>query len=251
MLTKNELKYYSSLLTKKFRKQENKFIIEGPKLIKEAIDANFKCEIVFVTKTFSESNLEIIEDLKKNKSRIEIIKTNDFEKLSETKTPQEIIAVFLKKLDSVNEFLENLIVALEDVSDPGNLGTIIRNCDWFGIRTVLLSEACAEIYNPKVIRASAGSVFHLSIMETKDFYLSLSELKKEKYHLVCADTDGKNLYQFEKSSKKVVVFSNEANGPTNQLLGLIDEKVTIPGKGSAESLNVASASAVILSELTR
>ena len=144
-----------------------------------------------------------------------------------------------------------MIVALENISDPGNLGTIIRNCDWFGVNNILLSKECAEIYNQKVIRASMGSLFHLSIIEENDLINSLKDLKTKNYDIVTADLDGENLYKFKRGKDIAIVFCNEANGPSKELLKISNRKITIPQKGKAESLNVASASAVILSELTR
>ncbi len=251
MLTKTELKYYSSLLIKKFRNSEGKFLVEGPKLIKEALNASFPCEIVLASKAFLDNNSNYFEAFRKKNIRIEIIKTAELKKLSDTKNPQGITAVFIQRSSAKINIQTGAIVALENISDPGNIGTIIRNCDWFGIETVLLSDNCAEVYSPKVIRASAGSVFHLNVTEEQEFYLRIHELKSKGYKILCADINGNNLYELEKTGKYVMIFANEANGPTQEILSLADEKITIPGRGKAESLNVASASAVVLSEFTR
>lgn len=251
-MTKNEVKYYSSLLQKKVREKEKKFLVEGLKFVQEGINSSNKCEIIFVTKTFQESHSDFLNFIKVKSPRIEVLKTTDFDKLTETKNSQGIVSVFqMINKTLISNVGDKIIVALENISDPGNMGTILRNCDWFGIRTVLLSPNCAEIYNPKVIRASAGSVFHLNLVEEKDFYQSLSNKKKEGYKIISTDIRGENIY-YEKFNKNlVVVLSNEANGPTDTLLSICDSKISIPRIGEAESLNVASASAVILSELTR
>ena len=250
MLTKNQIKYYSSLLNKKFRQQEKKFIVEGIKLIAEAIDSDYPCEIIIALKGSAAEDL--IKQLNKKKINTEVVKSSDFEKLCDTKNPQGIVGVFHFKQQSQLDFeREKLIVALENISDPGNAGTILRNCDWFGVKNILLSQDCAETYNPKVIRASAGSVFHLNIFEEKDFYNLMKEQKKNGFAILCADLNGENLYSFTANHKIILVLANEANGPTNNLLEICDSKITIPRKGKAESLNVASASAVILSELTK
>lgn len=251
MLSKNELKYYSSLLQKKFRNSENKFIVEGKKVVDEAISSGFSSEIIVCSYSFHEENEDFIKDLKLDKTRIEVIKNPDFQKLTDTKSPQGIAAVLHKKKPTKEVLSGGIIAALENISDPGNLGTIFRNCDWFGVNTIILSKECAEIYNPKVIRASMGSLFHLNIIEDQEFYNSLHDLKKDNYDIVTADLDGENLYKFKKGKDIVIVFCNEANGPTQELLKITNRKITIPQKGKAESLNVASASAVILSELTR
>ncbi|KAB2839943.1 MAG: RNA methyltransferase [Melioribacteraceae bacterium] len=252
MLTKNELKYYSSLLQKKFRILENKFIAEGRKLVEEALKSNYKAEVIFSTSSFNENNNSFFQNKLLKNSRVEVIKNIEFEKLSDTKSPQGIAGVFYqKKEDKLKKFTGNLLVALENISDPGNLGTIIRNCDWFGIKEIILDRKCAEVFNPKVLRASMGSVFHLSIFDDEDLIDSLKQAQEKKYDIVTADLNGINLYEFKRGTKTIVVFCNEANGPSEELLKITNNKITIPGKGKAESLNVASASAVILSELTK
>jgi len=251
MLTKNELKYYSSLLQKKVRQKERKFLVEGVKLIKEGLNSNLKCEIILHTKSFFDDNKQFFEKGILPADRIEVLKSLDFNKLTDTKTPQEVAAVFQMPNKISGTLLSGkLICALENISDPGNLGTILRNCDWFGIEQVILDGNCAEVYNPKVIRASAGSVFHLDIFEQDDFYNFLKLQKQSGYQILCADLDGQNIYNYKQAGKEIIVLANEANGPTKNLLDISDTKVTIPKRGKAESLNVASASAVILSELT-
>lgn len=252
MLTKNQLKYYSSLLNKKHRQEEKKFLVEGSKLILEALDSGYKCEIILALKDFVYENNDFTKLIGEQKLNIKLIKTIEFEKLCDTKNPQDVIGIFHFKQQTITDIKnENLIVALENISDPGNTGTILRNCDWFGVKNVLLSPNCAEIYNPKVIRASAGSVFHLTIFEEENFYTKIEEQKKLGYKILCADLNGENLYSFTQSEKIILTLANEANGPTGRLKKLSDQSITIPRKGKAESLNVASASAVILSELTK
>ena len=250
-MTRAELKYYTSLTLKKSRMEEAKFLVEGIKLIGEAISSGYYCEAIFYTNAVSEKEEEFVESLRKKVFRIEEVRREDLCRLADVKTPQEVIAVFYNDDDKDKEPKGELIVALENINDPGNLGTIIRSSDWFGVSSILLSENCAEIYNPKVIRASAGSVFHLNVFESKNFYQQLEEQKAKEYQICCADLTGENIYNFTKHSKLVLVMANEANGPTDELLSLCDNKITIPRKGNAESLNVSIASAIILSELTK
>jgi RNA methyltransferase, TrmH family len=251
MLTKNELKYYSSLLNKKFRLETNKFLVEGSKLISEATEYGFECEIIIHTHLFEEENdLSILKFLSGAK-RVECIKNPDFRKLTDTKSPQEIVGVFYSKESRQSLYEGKLIVALENINDPGNLGSIIRNCDWFGVNHVVLSKDCAEVFNPKVIRSSAGSVFHISFNRTEQFYTELETLKNDGYKILCTDLDGENIYDRKWEGKVIVVMSNEANGPTDRLLQIAGAIITIPSRGKAESLNVASACAVILSEVSR
>jgi len=253
-MTKEKLKYYSSLLLKKYRELEKKFLVEGTKLISEAINSGYSCEILMFTNRFAEDENMFLMNIKKKRIVYEVINRHELDKLCETKTPQGIIGVFDYKypLESQDYAKSGpVFVALEDITDPGNMGAILRNCDWFGITKVMLSRGCVEIVNPKVIRSSAGSVFHLNIFDSDNFYKEIELLKKDNYDILIADLDGSDLYSYKKKKKIVIVLSNEANGPSKQILDLSDLVITIPKKGRAESLNVGSASAVFLAELTK
>ncbi len=168
MISKKELQYYSSLLNKKHRRTENKFIVEGKKSVLEGIRSNCECELILVTNNFSEENKETMAEIAKMKKKTEALKQKDFQKITDTNTPQGIAAVFIKPklFFSQDSFVDNkIIVMLDNISDPGNLGTIIRNCDWFGIKNILLSENIVDYTNPKVIRSSMGSIFHINVFE--------------------------------------------------------------------------------------
>lgn len=252
MLSKNELKYYSALQRKKIRHEEQKFITEGRRSVEEGLNSSYKCELVILSTHFRDNNSDFTGELVKYNLRIETISNNDFAHLSDTENPQGIAAVFEMPHSNKEKFgTTPLIVALENVSDPGNAGTIIRNSDWFGVKEILMGQNSVELYNPKVVRSSMGSIFHLKTLETDDLMDSLHILKSRGYQLVCADMDGENLFEAKPAGKCVVVFSNEASGPSPELLSMCDKVLTIPRLGKAESLNVASASAVILAEITR
>lgn len=252
MITKAELKYYSSFFNKKFRDEHRKLLVEGEKFVLEALNSNWNCEIIICTKDYSEYEAKQLHFFSEKVNRVEIVTPKDFTKVQTTVNSQGIIGVFQKKIMGGKiEFKSNLIVALENINDPGNMGTMIRTADWFGITEILLSDNCADIFNPKAIRASAGSIFHVKIFKEVKFFDKLLELKRNGYKTLCADLIGKSIYRYESNSKQVIVFSNEANGPSNELLQIVDERVTVPKRGKAESLNVASASAIILSELSK
>lgn len=252
MISKNELKYFSSLTQKKYRDIHNKFLVEGEKLIFEAIDSKWECEIIICTKTYFEQNNTTIHSLSQVARRIESISEKEFQKFQTTVSAQGIVGVFHKKAErKLNDICEKLIVVLENINDPGNVGSIMRNADWFGVKEVLLSKNCAELYNSKTIRASAGSIFHLNIITNIILVEAIKALKRKGYRILCADISGNDIFNIKKSDREIIVFSNEANGPTHELLNIADDKVTIPKKGKAESLNVASASAIILSKLTK
>ncbi len=247
MISQSELKYYSSLLLKKHRREEKKFLVEGEKFVEEGLKSNYDCEIIFITSSFNEKQINYIS--KSFYVRIEVLKKKDFNRLSDTVTPQGIIAVFKEKEQNFENIkFDDVIVALDNISDPGNAGTIIRNCDWFGIKNIFLSKDSVELYNPKLIRSSAGSLFNLNIFREVEPEIILSTLKSFDYQILVADLKGEDVYDFQFKKKTLLVFSNEANGPSEKFMKLADKKITIPKIGMVESLNVASASAVILSE---
>jgi TrmH family RNA methyltransferase len=248
MISKNKYKYYSALLRKKIRDKERKFIAEGFKTVIEGLESGYSCETVFVTDEFESLNNKFPS---KYDIEIETVSQYEFNKIADTVSPQGVAAVFNYPAQTdPEEISDDLIVCLENISDPGNLGTIIRNCDWFGIKEVLLSINCTDIYNPKTIRASMGSIFHVNIYSEIELPAFLSTYKKKKYDLLCADKEGENLYTFPKKKKNIIILSSESHGPSTEVISLSDYRITIPGYGKAESLNVASASAVILSRLT-
>ncbi|RPI75622.1 MAG: RNA methyltransferase [Ignavibacteriales bacterium] len=247
-MTQKDLKYYSSLLKKKYRESEKKFLVEGSKSVEEGINSNFHCEKIFAT-------LEYLNNLKSKKrfknNDLEILNKTELLKLADTVSPQGILGVFKipypKKIENIKT---NIIVFIENISDPGNLGTIIRVCDWFGLDTILLSSNTVDVYNPKVIRSTMGSIFHIDVYEDINPDV-LDQLKSIGYKIVCADVEGESIYQFKIPDKFVIAFSNETAGPSEKLLHKSEFKVTIPRKGKAESLNVAAAASIILSELSK
>jgi len=255
-MTNELLKYYSQLKQKRHRTIEHKFLVEGTKLVTEGIESRLTCEIVFMNHEYVSgahlSEEEIKDFTKKLRSksiRHEIIKNKELEKLTETENPQGIVGVFNKpqkrEIDS-----RGVIIGLESINDPGNVGTILRNCAWFGFRDVLISRESADLYNSKVVRSSMGAIFHLNIIEGVSMPKYGAELKRDGYKIFIADLDGPNLSEINFREKKVLlVLCNEANGPTLDILNICDSKITIPRFGKAESLNVASASAILLAKL--
>ncbi len=253
MISKNDLQYYSSLLTKKHRKAEKKFLVEGRKSVLEGINSSYNCEIVFVTNKFSGENEETINIIAKKKKKIEILKQKDFQKIADTETPQGIAAVFIKpenNSESLSSIEDKIVVMLDNISDPGNLGTIFRSCDWFGIKNIFLSENIVDYTNPKVIRSSMGSVFQISLFEEIGAE-DLLKLKSQGFEILLADTQGENIFTYRSEQKKILVLSSEAHGPTKEIEKISDKKICIPKIGDAESLNVASASAILLAILTK
>lgn len=245
-MSPNELKYVSKLLQKKYRIELNQFLVEGEKVVAEAINSDAFIDSLFIDIKSQQKFTVIINEAKKKNIQVDFIKENELHKICDSKTPQGIAALVNKISNKLKK--SDLIVAIESIQDPGNVGTIIRTCDWFGINQIILSEDSVELYNPKLIRSTMGSIFHLNIFESKSFYDDLVSLNRDGYKLLCADLDGEDFKEKEIPRKFVLILSNESKGPSLKLLELNPEKITIKKFGNAESLNVANAAAILLSE---
>ena len=249
MSTKSEIAQISKLNLKKYRDSEQKFIAEGKRLVLEGLKSNYNCTKILISHDFEEKEGDLLHSLVQFSSRFVFITNKDFSKISSTKNPQGIAAVFEIPINNFESKPENIIIGLENISDPGNVGTILRSCDWFGIKTVLLSKECADIYNSKVLRASMGAVFNLRIEEEVNLIDRITEFKNNNYKTYFADMNGLDYRKIDANDKVMITFCNEAFGPTNELKGICDNSITIPKKGNIDSLNVAAAAAVILAQL--
>ncbi len=247
-LSKNQIKYYSSLNVKKFRDAENKFIVEGEKGIIDLLDSDYKIEAVIHDS--GKEYKEIFRSAAQKNIEIYSASPKEIERIASTKSPQGILAIVEKK-DSDLKADATFILALEDIQDPGNVGTIIRNADWFGVENLIVSSESADIYNPKVVRSSMGSLFRTNIKRADNFVQEIKDLKKKGYSVLCADLNGTKVRELElkNNSKIVLVVSNEAKGPSDDVLSMSDKIVSVPKFGNAESLNVANATAILLYEL--
>ena len=240
MVSKNQIKLISSLHQKKFRQTHQLFIAEGIKVIQELLDAAFELEHIFATTPLFE---QVSSD------KITLISFDELKKISALTVPNNCLAVF--KIPATKRYEETgLIVALDSIRDPGNLGTILRICDWFGIHQVICSPDTVDVYNPKVIQATMGSVARVNCV-----YSELLPLL-EKTHLPVFGTfmDGENIYKMSLPQEGIIVMGNEANGISKAVENAINNKIAIPRFGAlqkTESLNVATATAIILSEFCR
>lgn len=239
MVSKNQIKLINSLQQKKYRKLHNLFIAEGKKVIQELIDANFSLEYLFVTK----------ENLFDKMHHSEYISDNELKKISALTTANDCLAVF--KIKDVNLTTSSgLELALDNIKDPGNMGTIIRLCDWFGISKIVCTEETVDIYNPKVVQATMGSLARVEVIYTN----LLDYLKRTDLEVFGTFMEGTNIYKTELPSKGIIVMGNEANGISSEIENLVSQKISIPRFGKlqqTESLNVATATSVILSEFKR
>jgi TrmH family RNA methyltransferase len=240
MLSKNQIKFISSLQQKKHRFASQFFFAEGVKVIQELVKSNFVLEHLYTTKT----DFEEVQSIKKT-----IITDSELNKISALATPNTCLAVF--KIPSNNKVIESgLILALDSIRDPGNLGTILRLCDWFGIQQLICSNETVDIYNPKVVQATMGSIARVNVN-----YLDLNDFIANT-HLPVFGTfmDGDTIYKTTLPQEGIIVMGNEANGISESLESLIQNRLTIPRFGDiqkTESLNVATAASIILSEFRR
>ena len=235
MLSRNQIKFIQSLKQKKFRLQYQLFVVEGEKLVNEFLNSDWEIEQIYATKEWEGESVEVTN--------------KELERISSLKTPNKVLAIvkipFEKSIIS-----ENLVLALDAVKDPGNLGTIIRLADWFGVQHIICSEDCVELYNPKVVQASMGSISRVQVQYV-DLQSTLESMAD--YQVYAAVMDGKSIFSIEKLEKIIILMGSESHGVSQELLELTHQKITIPKseKSQAESLNVANACGIILAQLSR
>ena len=234
MITKNQIKLIKSLRLKKNRIQSGFFIAEGEKIIDEFLDS--KLEVVNIFSTLDKYNIS---------DYFISINSSQLKQISNLKTPNKVLGLFKVPKNSEIDLNSN-IVALEEINDPGNLGTIIRLCDWFGIKNIICSSNSVDCYNPKVIQASTGSICRVNIS-----YMDFEKLlNSENYNTVAADLEGQNLRDFNFSENQIIFFGSESKGLSKKLSSQIDNKITIQRfNDHVESLNLATSVGIILSEL--
>lgn len=246
-ISKNQIKYIQSLSNKKKRDEHHVFVVEGIKMVSELLPL-LKCQHLVV---ISE---EIINLSHKEIENSSLATIEDFKKISSLKTPQNILAVFYKpNYDILSiDYTKELVLALDEVQDPGNLGTIIRLADWYGIKHILCSKNCADAYNPKVVQATMGAIARVEIHYTdlKDIII-----KNKDIPIYATLLDGINMYQQDLTPNGIIIMGNEGNGISEEIKQLVNKKLFIPRvnpteKGT-ESLNVAIATAIVCAEFRR
>ena len=239
MMNKNELKYIQSFAHKKHWAQESVYIIEGPKMLEEAIKADCVIEKIYATKAWQ-------GELGKSGGDIEEVDDIMLERLSHLQTPNQVIALVQKPVTKkAISFKNQLTIVLDGIQDPGNLGTIIRTADWFGLTDILVTEDTAGAYNPKVIQSTMGSCFRVNI-QVADV---VEVLKQEKLPVIGTLLSGASIYEQKLPSNGFLVIGNESKGIRGPIQSLITHAVSIPKFGGAESLNAAVATGIVLSHL--
>lgn len=240
MVSKNQIKLITSLQQKKYRITHQLFFAEGVKVIQELLDSNFELEHLYTT----QYDFEEVSGAKKS-----LIHENDLKKISALTTPNSCLAVF--KIPEEREIATSgLIIALDDIRDPGNLGTILRLCDWFGVEQVVCSRETVDIYNPKVVQATMGSITRVNVA-----YLDLCDyITQTDLSVFGTFMDGENIYKSNLPQEGIIIMGNEANGISEAVEELIKKRISIPRFGDlqkTESLNVATATGIVLSEFKR
>lgn len=247
------IKNVRKLKEKKYRDLNNEYIVEGVKMIKEAILEEAKIKLIVVCEDNVNSGA-IDKKLLYEIAKYECIYVSKkvFDLISDVQTPQGMLAV-LEKENSEDkiDFTEDVIVVLDGIQDPGNLGTILRTIDSVGLKQVIVSKETADSYNPKVVRSTMGAIFRVKVIESNNLIETLKNMKKHKYKIMATSLETENSIYDVDYNKKVIVIGNEANGVEKAILDYADEKIKIPMLGKTESLNASVATAVILYEYVR
>ena len=250
----NELiKHIKKLKDKKERDLSNEYIIEGIKLIQEAIQENAKIKQIIICDD-CEKTESIPKDLMYEIAKQECIYVTNkvFDSITEVMNPQGILAIIEKQSKEMQiDDKQDIILALDDIQDPGNLGTILRTADSIGLTQILVSKGTADSYNPKVVRSTMGAIFRVKIIECEDLAKTLKEIKKHKFEIVVSSLQTDNSIYDINYHKKVIVIGNEANGVKKEIQDLADKKIKIPMLGKTESLNASVATGIILYEYVR
>ena len=252
MLSKNKIKIIQSLGRKKTRDSEHVFLAEGNKLVLEAIASGLKLQLVAATQSFlEENNVQL-----KHADEVIACSPEEIKKASLLKNPQEALAVveIPQKGLKITQLANDFTLVLDGIQDPGNMGTIIRTADWFGIKSILCSPNSVDCYNPKVIQSSMGAIFRVAV-NYLDLPVFLVEAAKQNLPVYGTFLEGENIYTSNLSPTGLLVMGNEGNGISEEVARFVTQKIHIPtfatNQSGSESLNVATASAICCSEFRR
>lgn len=251
MLSKDNrlVKQALKLKQKKYREEEGKFIIEGIRFVEEGIKEGAVEYVLYSTKLQETRGSERIL---KSSADIYEVTSDVINELSDTENPQGVVAVVKKRNWSPEDIKNDFVLIADGIQDPGNMGTIIRTCDAAGVGGIVIIKGTVDIYNPKTLRSTMGSIFHIPILLYNDFESLADELKGKGYNIYAASLDTENfLYDCDFKAKTAFVIGNEANGIPKEHMDLCTHKIKIPILGSAESLNAAVAGAVVIYEAVR
>ncbi|MFM6993886.1 MAG: TrmH family RNA methyltransferase [Sediminibacterium sp.] len=245
MLTNKQIKLINSLHSKKGRKENDLFLVEGEKSLLELIKSDFEVDFFVI----SENQLALTHQISEvSTAPIYLLDSDTIQKLSTLVNNQIGLAVVQQKKFPSFEIQDRYTIVLDGIRDPGNLGTIIRICDWYGFKQLVLSADCTEFYNPKVIISSMGSFSRIEFtyVDLPSFFKTHSD-----YKTIGAVLNGENIHHYHFPEKGFIILGNESNGIREEIMEILDERITIPAFGGAESLNVGISTAVIADNLKR
>jgi len=242
MVSKSKIKFIKSLQVKKYRKEEQSFVVEGAKSVEELLHSGFVVVWIAATEDFLFKNKETLA-----KRKIEVITAteNELSQMGSFQTNEAAIAIAKMKGNGVRDLKDEFCLVLDDLRDPGNIGTIIRTADWYGITNIIASEETADFYNPKTINATMGSFCRVNV-----FYTDLSEfLATNKLPVFGAFIDGEDVHRVNFGKRGLLVIGNESNGISSAVAKFVQHRITIPRVGGAESLNAGIATGIILDNI--
>lgn len=247
------IKNVKKLKDKKFRDETSSYIIEGVKIISEAIEEKAEIKKIVICEDYIPSGAieqKLMYEIAKNDCIY--VDKKVFDSITTVVTPQGILAIVEKpNIHKKINYDEDIILVLDGIQDPGNLGTILRTTDSVNLKQIIVSKDTADVYNPKVVRSTMGAIFRVNVIETENLLETLKEIKKNKFKVVATSLGAsENIYNME-YNKKAIVIGNEANGVSKEILDLADSRVIIPMLGKTESLNASVATGVILYEYAR
>ena len=243
MITRNQIKFLKSLSQKKYRTQSQRFLVEGKRIVKELIQSNAVIDKIYVSEDFIIKNADFI--LFDSNISYEIISNDVITKIKTTDSSQQVFAIGLIK-NSLDFQIQTPILVLDNISDPGNLGTLLRSASWYGINNVLVSSKSVDIYNPKVVRSAMGAHFHITNLHQLSEEKIRSIINDESINIIAATLNGSSHKNFDPSNNWALILGNEAHGVTESMLNIANDQVSIPKLGNMESLNVGVAGSVLI-----
>lgn len=247
------VKHIKKLKEKKYRDINKEYMIEGIKLIKEAIEEKAEIKQIIICEDCDKADI-IPKELMYEIAKYECVYVNKkiFNTLTDVVNPQGILAIIGRSYNKNQiDYMQDIIVALDDIQDPGNLGTILRTVDSVGLTQILVSKGTADVFNPKVVRSTMGAIFRVKIIECEDLIQTLKEVKKHKFEVVVTSLQTTKSFYEVNYNKKIIVIGNEANGVEKQIQEIAENKVIIPMLGKTESLNASVATGIMLYEYVR
>ena len=256
-ISKSDLKLLRSLAQKKVRDRERKFVVEGWKPLRDALNSDFQTDFVAIVESQAQDpdHSAFLKDIDARGIPRKELTDLELQQVTGTVHAQGIVAVARQRRDTIDEIMREhpaLLVLADRIADPGNLGTIVRTCDWFGVDALILGEGCVDLYNEKVVRSTSGSIFHVRVADHVPESDALSKAKASGFKIVVTAADSNTSYTDANFGKKnLIILGNEASGVQPGLRRLADAVVGIPRQGKAESLNVGVACGIILSYLSR